>query len=118
MLYERIELTKFRNVEIIQREVDGKMEDCISIPINRNGLYRTEGNRVYFRGFLMERKPNPKNHSHFVTAMVSDKELRNEIEHLGFKRNFDYIGYAMTWNRYRNLTKKKSEISLDEALER
>lgn len=118
MLYERIELTRFRNVEIIQREVEGQMEDCICIPIRRNGLYRTKGNRVYFRGFLMERHPNPKNHSHFVSVVIGDEEVRKEIEDLGFKKSFDYIGYAMTWGGKRKRISKKGRMPLDEAIEK
>ena len=118
MLYESIDLTKFRNVEIEKREIEGKIEECISIPIERNGLYKSDIGRVFLQAFLMDRRPNPDNRSHFISMCIRDEKLREEIERLGFKDNLNYIGYAKMYNKNRKCYFRKDKVSLDEALEK
>lgn len=118
MFYESIELTKFRDVEIEKRLIDGKIEECISIPIERNSLYKTNNGRIFLSAFLIEKRPNPDNHSHFVSICIKDEKLRKEIERLGFKDNLNYIGYARVHNRKRKYYFRKDKVSLDEAMEK
>lgn len=118
MFYESIELTKFRNVEIEQREIDGKMEECISIPIERNSLYKLNNGRVFLKTFLIEKRPNPDNQSHFVSVCIRDEKLREEIERLGFRKDLNYIGYAKVYNKNRKYYYRQDKVPLDEAMEK
>lgn len=116
MFYESIELTKFRDVEIEKREIEGKMEECISIPIERNSLYKIGNSRVFLKCFLIEQRPNPENHSHFVSICIQDEKLRKEIERLGFKRDMNFIGHAKVYNKKRKYY-PRDKVSLDKALD-
>lgn len=94
MIQANLELTRFRDVEIHEREIEGKMEECLSIPIKRNGLFFGKKGSVKLVLMLFEKRANPLNESHYVSVYIPDKKVYADIVKLGFKENFKFLGNA------------------------
>ena len=118
MLFESIELSKFIGVEIHQREVNGEMMDCISIPIRINSLSRVGKNRVFLNLLLFERRANPDNNTHYASVQIKDMKLKEEIEKLGFLNELRFIGNVKNgiWRHKRKSGGNDNKISLDDAI--
>lgn len=117
MYYGSLELTRLRNVEIEEREVNGKMEKCISIPIVSNGLMIYKKDRVYMHITMNRRRPNPDKFTHYISISITDKKVRKEIEELGFVENLKFIGHMKAGYEVRKFS-KNDMMSLDEAMDR
>lgn len=118
MLFETIELSKFIGVEIHQREVNGEMMDCISIPIRINSLNRLGRDRVFLNLLLFERRANPDNNTHYASVQIKNMKLKEEIEKLGFLGDLRFIGNVKNgiWKHKRKAENKDNKVSLDEAM--
>lgn len=112
------EFTKYIGAEIEEREVMGKMQKCISIPIEINGLSITPYNRVYGDFKMIEMRPNKNNCTYYLSAMIKDKNIIKDVKMLGFERNFQFIGYAKISNNRRQQICKRNTTPLDEAMDR
>lgn len=95
MIMVNVELTRYRDVEIHQREIDGKLEECLSIPIVRNGLIFTKKDAVKMVLMLFEKRANTYNESHYVSAYVPYKDVCKDIIKLGYRDNFKFLGKAI-----------------------
>lgn len=118
MLFESIELSKFIGVDIHQREVNGEMMDCISIPIRINSLNRMGKNRVFLNLLLFERRANCDNNTHYASVQINDVKLKEEIEKLGFLKDLRFIGNVKNgiWRHKRKVGDKENKVSLDDAM--
>lgn len=114
MIYGNMELSKFICSEIHEREVNGVIEECISIPIRLNGLKKSNSNRVFMPYTMNERRPNPDNITHYVSVNIKDEKLRDEIERYGFSNNLKFIGYAKS--NYFKKGHPSNVVPLDEAM--
>lgn len=99
MLYESLDLTKFIGVEIEEREVNGRIQSCISIPIKLNGLVLSRKNRVYLNLCLIDKHMNERNETHFVSVRFSDKNALENVTRLGYDKDLRYIG-IVSLNKY------------------
>lgn len=114
MIYGNIELTKFICSEIHTREVNGVIEECISIPIRSNGLSKSKSGRVFMPYSMKERRPNPDNITHYVSVNIKDEKIRKRIEEYGFANNLKFIGYAKSI--YYKKGHPSNVVSLDDAM--
>lgn len=117
MYYGSIELSNFMNTMIHEREVNGKLEECISIPILSNGLIFGKKKVVIMRLLFKDRKPNPENVSHYISMYIPDKSISDRVKELGFENNLKFIGSMkpsfITYRKSRN-----KNTSLDEAMDK
>lgn len=117
MYYEKIELTRYIGAELHEREVNGKLETCISIPIVPNGLVFGKKCEVYMRLICNDRKPNYQNVSHYVSVYVPDKKFWENLDKLGYRNNLMYLG-EMKPSFFQRKKLNKNPVSLDEAMDR
>ena len=117
MYYGSIILSNFMNTEIHEREVNGKLEECISIPILSNGLIFGKKRIVVMRFLCRDRKPNPENVSHYISMYIPDKSLSDRIEKLGFENNFKFIG-SLKPSFITHKRNRDKNTSLDEAMDK
>lgn len=118
MLNMTVELTKMLYTETHFREINGQMEECISIPIRINGLDKFGKDRVFLNMYLFKRNPNNKNVNYYASIRYRDKNLRQKVIDMGYKNNISYIGSI--WFNYffkrSRFAQNKNEVSLDDAL--
>lgn len=116
MILGNIEFTRLIGVEIQEREVNGKVEKCISIPIRPNGLLLSHQDRVYMDIMIKERRPNPDNISHYISVNIHNPKLMDEIKTLGYEMNLKFFGRAKVV--YKKIANYRARISsLEKALE-
>ena len=115
MIFESLEITKMRGVEIHKREVNGEIQDCVSIPIKINGLCLTSKEKVFMNLLMKERRPNPDNLSHYVSLYTTDKDLIRDIKQSGFEKDYKFLGKAKIWMDYCK-RRKASDTDLDKAM--
>lgn len=116
MYYETIVLSNLMNVEFHEREVEGKMEKCISIPIISSGLIYGKNSSVILRLLCRNKKPNWDNVSHYISLYAPDKELRKRISERGYLDRYKFIG-DMKPSFLTDYHRGKPSMSLDEAME-
>lgn len=97
MYYGYIELSKFAGAEIHEREVDGKVERCISIPIRINGFAENNskseyGRRIFFNFIANDMRPNPNNFSHYISLYSRDKKVVEDINKYGHYESLRFLG--------------------------
>lgn len=105
MMKECIELTRFIGAEIEEREVHGRMEKCVSIPIKLNGLVTSKDGRIFLNLNLFPRKPNMKGDTHFVSVSFANKELQSKVKELGYEEDLKFIGFIRKGRESRNTLK-------------
>lgn len=117
MFFIDIKLNSLRNTEIHQREVDGTVEDCISIPIRSNGLIVKKRREIHLYALMKERTPNPEKVTHYIVPYIKDKFLFSKLINTGWWKTMFYLGTA---KKCFGMSEKKSKghVSLDEAMER
>ena len=118
MLLASIKLDNFRDVEIHQREVNGKIVDCVSIPMEENGIYKYgKFNNIILSFSIKEKRLSANNkQSHYISLYTKNKKLREEIERLGYKERLKFLGHAIYFAKRETYNVKK--IDLDNALEK
>lgn len=97
MFYGYIELNKFACTEIHEREVNGKLERCISIPIKLNGFTENTAEngfrkRVFFNFVANDMKPNPQGNSHYISLYSRDKEVVENIRKYDYFEDLRFLG--------------------------
>lgn len=117
MLFASIELSKYIGAEIHQREVNGELVDCISIPIQPNGLFLSPKRKVYAGYTINERRTNCYGQSHYISATIRDKKLHQKLEDLGFMQDLKFIGSAKTTTAWVK-THPGVKTSLEEAMDK
>lgn len=95
-------LSQLLDVSYEIRDIDGVPQQCIVIPLEKNGMSRSSKNgRVSFSLGMFEKRPNPFRQTHYLTWMLPT-ELYNEYRELGLADRFTFFGSA-------KLTTRKSE---------
>ena len=116
MLFASIELSKYIGTEIHKREVNGELVDCISIPIQPNGLFVSTKKRVYAGYTINERRANSYGQTHYISATIRDKKLYRKLVDLGFMSDLKFIGDAKMTTKWVK-THAGKEVSLDKAMD-
>lgn len=98
------------------REVDGVPQQCIVIPLEKNGLERSRGGSVFIHLGMFEKRPNPFRQTHYITWMLPDK-LYKEYRELGLADRFTFFGAAKLSKRKSDKKYAGSSRSIDEILE-
>lgn len=97
MLKGTIELTKYVGATIEQRMFMGEEVDCISIPIEINGLWRRSKDRIYLSFVCFDRRPNTYRITHTISPRMSDKK-KELLKQMGFYENMRYVGKLSNFN--------------------
>lgn len=92
--YIRAYLSKLLDVSYETREVDGVPQECIIIPLHKNGLKKDpRTGSVGFSLGMYERRPNPWRHTHYISWILPDG-LYAEYKRLGLSDRFTLFGHA------------------------
>lgn len=106
--------------EVHSRYVNGEMVDCISIPIEMNGLKTARNGAIILELDMREKYKKLFNQTHYLSLVVKDPDKRQEIAKNGFKKQLTYLGNASQINLVRKGQKlpqrNMPRISLNEAL--
>lgn len=117
---EKIYLSRLMYAEVHSRYVNGEMVDCISIPIEMNGLKTARNGAIILELDMREKYKKLFNQTHYLSLVVKDPEKRQEIAKNGFKKQLTYLGNASQINLVRKGQKlpqrNMPRISLNEAL--
>ena len=111
-----IELSKLIGAEIHEREFNGEIVKCISIPIEENDFPVTSKNRVFLRFVMKEKRPNPYNVSHYISLFVGNKEIIKQHKLLGYDKMVKFIGNARLYEYNRKQYPRKL-IPLEKAMD-
>ena len=68
-------LNKLRDVSYETRDVDGTLEECIVIPMRRNGIKHTEHGSTVLNFAMNEKRPNVYNQTHFISLFADENEI-------------------------------------------
>ena len=103
-LYLRMQ--RFIYSEIHQREILGRNMDCLSIPLELNGMELTQKG-VLLKLALTPLSSNELSQSHFASVVFPKRleETKALIQKLGFGHNLLYLGNA--YESYTYYNKKK-----------
>lgn len=117
MYVGNIELNKLIGAEIHEREFNGSMVKCISIPLDINGMSLTDSMKVYLHFSLKPMRPNRYNQTHYMSLEIKDKYIRDLVNSLGFEKSLKFIGNATLYDSVINGYRKRV-FSLDEAMDK
>lgn len=112
----RTYLNKLRDVSYETREFDGALEECIVIPMRRNGIKHTEHGSTVLNFAMNEKRPNVYNQTHFI-SLFADENVMKEAKALGFEDRFKYLGYAKLVYNKKAIDYSGKRVSLDDAME-
>lgn len=111
MFYVCIELSRMLCTEIEEREINGRMEQCISIPMSINGIEMSKRGNIYLNLNLVERRElGRSNETHYASVIFWDKDMYEKIKELGYEKNLKYVGYAKRGNPKAYINQNKKEI--------
>lgn len=100
--YIRAYLSKLLDVSYETREVDGVPQECIIIPLHKNGLKKDpRTGSVGFSLGMYERRPNAWGHTHYISWLLPEG-LYAQYKDLGLTERFTLFGHA-------KLSARKSE---------
>lgn len=109
-------LSQLLDVSYETREIDGVPQQCIVIPLEKNGLSRSSRNgSVRFSLGMFEKRPNPFRQTHYLSWMLPT-ELYREYKELGLADRFTFFGSAKLTNRKSERKYAGTAKSLDEIL--
>lgn len=121
MYFLNIDLSKLLNTEFHEREVNGEVVKCISIPLDMNGIIIRRRREPHLYCLLKERQPNPNGELFSVIPYISSKKLFAQLLNSGWWRTMYYLGKVTKYrgrldskNKYKN----NNAVSLDDAMER
>ena len=114
--YIRTYLHKLRDVSYETRDVDGALEECIVIPMRRNGIKHTEHGCTVLNFAMNDKLPNAYNQTHYISVLADD-DVREEIKALGYEDRFKYLGYAKLVYNKKAIDYSGKRVSLDDAME-
>ena len=112
----RTYLNKLRDVSYETREFDGELEECIVIPMRRNGIKHTEHGSTVLNFAMNEKRPNVYNQTHFI-SLFADENVMKEAKALGFEDRFKYLGYTKLVYNKKAIDYSGKRVSLDDAME-
>lgn len=115
-----LNLAKLRYVEFHEREIEGRMEKCISIPLRINGIREGKKGNTHLYALLKEAPLNNLGRLYSVVPYISDKKLFARLLNSGWWKQMYYFGDV---RRYTGKTriennKRRSGIPLEDAMER
>lgn len=121
MLRLSLDMSKFIGVELHQREFNGELVDCVSIPVKWNGARFKKGGSIIVEFTIVPKKPNKKNETHYVSLFYLPryfKEQYMKVKELGLYEQVKYIGHISNWGKkYFIYPNSKIETDLDKALD-
>ena len=113
----RTYLNKLRDVSYETRDVDGTLEECIVIPMRRNGIRKTDKGSVFMNLAMNDKLPNAYNQTHYI-SVLADEDIMKEVKALGYEDRFKYFGFAkLVRNNKRSTDFSGRRVSLDTAME-
>lgn len=119
MYFMSINLSAFRYADFHEREIEGSMEKCISIPIKQNGIVINKKGRPFIYAMIKERKPNKRGDLYLVIPYIKDKATFSYLLKTGWWKKMYYLG-NITKSKYKNdynFYRTNKTIPLDDALE-
>lgn len=94
------------------RDVDGEglEEECLSIPLRRNGIIRHHTKGALMNLTLTKLRYPRFDRSHFLSVRLP-KDIQEEIEELGYGKRLRFIGegYEMTDQFYHYILKQRNK---------
>lgn len=119
MLFETIDLSKLFDTEFHEREINGKKELCLSIPLRINGIDMLPNGRCFLNCYLADRYANNRNITHLVMRRYRDKELYGKLIELGFGKNINRFGTVRSGFHEQEVKyENRGRIPLEEAMNR
>lgn len=121
MYFLNIVLSRLMFTEFHEREVNGELVKCISIPLDINGIMIRRKNEPHLYCLMKERQPNPNGELFSIIPYISSKRTFAKLCQSGWWRNMYFLGKV---TKYRGkslenkLYKNKNVVSLDDAMER
>ena len=96
---------------------NGTLEECIVIPMRRNGIRKTDKGSVFMNLAMNDKLPNAYNQTHYI-SVLADEDIVKEIKALGYEDRFKYFGFAkLVRNNKRSTDFSGRRVSLDTAME-
>lgn len=108
---------RFLGAEIEEREVDGKMQKCISIPLEMNAImeHPKYGLCMYF--YISEtHTPHMYAQREIMTIRYTDKAMYFKLKELGLFDRVKKIGTIIKTRRERKFSPKRENVSFEDAL--
>lgn len=115
-----IQLDRLVGAEIHQREVNGEMCDCISIPIKWNGITCYRGTHYYIDFNMTRKRPNPNGHTHYLSLLYppSMMEWYDKVKNLGLTKGLSYVGVVYGGDKSYEKTPKYKSTNTIEGIKR
>lgn len=105
-----VDLHRLVGVDIEQREVDGVVQDCISIPIKPNGIKRGYRNTLKLYLGATRKNPNPLGQTHFLSVHFMSAEDYGRAMDLGYMDDqLKYVGNIRNYSRTPKKTSQKTK---------
>lgn len=110
MYYILLYLTRLVGVDLHYREVNGKMEECISIPMRLNGIEKKyENNKVFWGIYMYPDKPNSQNKSHYLAIELKNPEAKKDMMKISGDTWLRYVGSVFPTRK--KMTKEMKELT-------
>lgn len=128
MNIETIRLDKLigSTVEYKLMDDSGEVEACITIPLKRNGIrYNPKNGRTSLTMSIHRKKTiGIYNETHFLSVVVSDKEILRKLKQSGYIQDLQFVGYIknirdkQSFNKIIDMSKDERDriLALDEIL--
>lgn len=113
MMLIEVDLHRLIGVDIEQREVDGVVQDCVSIPIKPNGI--KQGYRHTLKLYLgaTRKHANPQGQTHYLSVHFMSIDDYIKADNLGYMDDqLKFVGNIRNYSR--NLKKKSKNTKSDE----
>ena len=121
MYFLNIDLSRLMFTEFHEREVNGELVKCISIPLDINGIMIRRNKEPHLYCLMKERQPNPNGELFAIIPYISSKRTFATLYKNGWWRNMYFLGKVtkyrgtkIEYGKYKN----KNAVSLDDAMAR
>lgn len=115
MITAYLKMNRFIGAELEKREVFGKTRECISIPLDLNGIL-IKKKSLLLRLMFIAMKPNKNNMSHYLKILYNDINMKKYICDLGYENDVRYIGNVFVSSDTNMPTPENAPEDLDKIL--